>query len=81
MDLALEGRHLWQFNYNFRHHPNVRFPWPIYPLVSPEARPPPAPPVAPSQVTVAAHLTAGDAGGKPPARPSPFPPFLSPFPQ
>lgn len=36
MDLALEARHLWQFNYNFRHSRNVRFPYPIYPLVAPE---------------------------------------------
>lgn len=36
MDLAQEGRHLWQFNYNFRKQPHIRFPYPIYPLVSPE---------------------------------------------
>ena len=36
VDLALEARHLWQFNYNFRHSRNVRFPYPIYPLVAPE---------------------------------------------
>ncbi|KAK9808945.1 hypothetical protein WJX72_006758 [[Myrmecia] bisecta] len=36
VDLALEARHLWQFNYNFRHNKNVRFPFPIYPLVAPE---------------------------------------------
>ena len=36
VDLAQEGRHLWQFNYNFRHDPHVRFPFPIYPLVSPQ---------------------------------------------
>lgn len=38
VDLAQEGRHLWQFNYNFRKQPHVRFPYPIYPLVSPEVR-------------------------------------------
>ena len=26
VDLALEARHLWQFNYNFRHARNVRPP-------------------------------------------------------
>lgn len=36
VDLAQEGRHLWQFNYNFRKQPHIRFPYPIYPLVSPE---------------------------------------------
>ena len=36
VDLALEARHLWQFNYNFRHQRHVRFPFPIYPLVAPE---------------------------------------------
>ena len=36
VDLALEARHLWQFNYNFRHSRHVRFPFPIYPLVAPE---------------------------------------------
>lgn len=36
VDLALEARHLWQFNYNFRHVRHVRFPFPIYPLVAPE---------------------------------------------
>ncbi len=43
MDLAQEGRHLWQFNYNFRKQRRVRFPYPIYPLVSPEVRSVPAP--------------------------------------
>ena len=38
VDLALEGRHLWQFNYNFRDTPGIRFPYPIYPLVAPEVR-------------------------------------------
>ena len=37
MDLALEGRHLWQFNWNFRDTAGIRFPYPIYPLVAPEA--------------------------------------------
>eukprot|EP00884_Botryococcus_braunii_P012216 jgi/Botrbrau1/20996/Bobra.0144s0014.1 len=36
VDLALEARHLWQFNYNFRNHKLVRFPFPLYPLVAPE---------------------------------------------
>jgi hypothetical protein len=36
VDLALEARHLWQFNYNFRRSRHVRFPFPIYPLVAPE---------------------------------------------
>ena len=36
VDLALEARHLWQFNYNFRKNKLVRFPFPIYPLVAPE---------------------------------------------
>ena len=36
VDLALEARHLWQFNYNFRRARHVRFPFPIYPLVAPE---------------------------------------------
>ena len=36
MDLAREARHLWQFNYNFRHSRYVTFPYPVYPLVSDE---------------------------------------------
>ncbi len=39
VDLALEGRHLWQFNWNFRDTAGIRFPYPIYPLVAPEVRP------------------------------------------
>ena len=38
VDLALEGRHLWQFNWNFRDTAGIRFPYPIYPLVAPEVR-------------------------------------------
>ncbi|KAK9788286.1 hypothetical protein WJX73_008757 [Symbiochloris irregularis] len=33
VDLALEARHLWQFNFNFRKRKGVRFPLPVYPLV------------------------------------------------
>lgn len=33
VDLALEARHLWQFNFNFRKRRGVRFPLPVYPLV------------------------------------------------
>ena len=36
VDLALEARHLWQFNFNFRKRQGVRFPFPIYPLVEAE---------------------------------------------
>ena len=36
VDLAREARHLWQFNYNFRHSRHVTFPYPVYPLVSDE---------------------------------------------
>ena len=36
VDLSLEARHLWAFNYNFRFNRDVRFPFPIYPLVAPE---------------------------------------------
>ena len=36
VDLAREARHLWQFNYNFRHSRYVTFPYPVYPLVSDE---------------------------------------------
>lgn len=36
VDLALEARHLWQFNFNFRKRHGVRFPFPIYPLVEAE---------------------------------------------
>lgn len=36
VDFTLEALHLWQFAYNFRRSPNVHFPFPIYPLVSPE---------------------------------------------
>ena len=36
VDFTLEALHLWQFAYNFRSSHNVHFPFPIYPLVSPE---------------------------------------------
>ena len=34
VDLAREGYYLHAFNYNFRNEPNVKFPVPLYPLVS-----------------------------------------------
>ena len=36
VDLALEAKNLWEFNYNVRFNPDVRFPFPIYPLVASE---------------------------------------------
>lgn len=36
VDLALEGRMLWQFAYNFRSHNRISFPYPLYPLIAPE---------------------------------------------
>lgn len=35
VDLSLEAKNLWAFNFNFRFNPDVRFPFPIYPLVAP----------------------------------------------
>ncbi|KAK9866074.1 hypothetical protein WJX84_003580 [Apatococcus fuscideae] len=36
VDLGQEARNLWQFNFNFRGSSNVRFPFPLYPLVDQE---------------------------------------------
>ena len=35
VDLSREADHLWQFVFNFRDRPDVRFPQPVFPLVSP----------------------------------------------
>lgn len=35
VDFTIEARSLWRFCYNFRDRPGVRFPQPVYPLVSP----------------------------------------------
>ena len=35
VDLSREAYHLWQFVFNFRDRPDVRFPQPVFPLVAP----------------------------------------------